>query len=80
MEARRLIDSGETQANRIKSKIREIIASAKEAKIDYISIVNRDTLDDIEEMRGNVLIALAVFIGATRLIDNLEIDLPSGRE
>ncbi len=80
MEARRLIDSGETRADRIKSKMREIIASAKEAKIDYISIVNRDTLDDIEEMRGNVLIALAVFIGATRLIDNLELDLPSGRE
>jgi pantoate--beta-alanine ligase len=80
MEARRLIDSGETRADRIKSKMREIIASVKEAKIDYISIVNQDTLDDIEEMRGNVLIALAVFIGATRLIDNLELDLPFGRE
>lgn len=60
--------------------MQEIIASAKEAKIDYISVVNRDTLDEIEEMRGNVLIALAVFIGATRLIDNLEIDLPFGGE
>jgi len=80
MEANRLVDSGERESRRIKSKMREIIASAREARVDYISFVSRDTLEDIEELRGNILIALAVFIGETRLIDNLELDLPSGRE
>ncbi len=75
MEARRLIGSGEREANRIKEIMKEIIESATDARIDYVSIVNRDTLDDIEEVKGNILIALAVLIGKTRLIDNLELHL-----
>ncbi len=78
-EAKRRIDSGERKADKIQETIKAIIESAREAKIDYISIANRDTLDEVENLRGNVLIALAVFIGKTRLIDNLELTLPSGR-
>ncbi len=78
MEARRLVDSGEREAYKIKERIREIIQEAREARIDSINVVNRDTLEDIEKLRGNILIALAVFIGRTRLIDNLEIDLTQG--
>lgn len=74
-ETQRLVDAGERKAGTIERKIREIIESAPEAKIDYVSIVNGDTLDDVEDLRGNILIALAVFVGKTRLIDNLEINL-----
>ena len=55
--------------------MREVIESSPEAKIEYISIVNADTLDDVEELQGNILIALAVFVGETRLIDNLQLNL-----
>jgi len=75
VQAARLIGSGERKASRIKEAVMDMIESAGEARIDYVSIVNRDTLDDAEELRGNILIALAVFIGKTRLIDNLELNL-----
>jgi len=75
MEAARLIGSGERKAHKVKQRIEETIESAEEARIDYLNIVNRDTLEDVEELRGNILIALAVFMGETRLIDNLELNL-----
>ena len=74
-EAEKLVDSGERQACNIKQRMREVIESSPEAKIEYISIVNADTLDDVEELQGNILIALAVFVGETRLIDNLQLNL-----
>lgn len=75
VEAKRLIDSGERKATAIKQRMKELIQSAEQARIDYVSIVSSETLDDVEELRGNILIALAVFIGDTRLIDNLELSL-----
>lgn len=79
-EAKGLVDSGERKVRRIKERMKGIIESARDARIDYVSIVNRDSLEDIEELRGNVLIALAVFIGETRLIDNLELNVPSDED
>jgi len=78
MEAKRLVDSGAKDAYKIKERMKEIIESARDARIDYINIVSQNTLEDIERVQGNVLIPLAVFIGKTRLIDNVELDVPSG--
>jgi pantoate--beta-alanine ligase len=50
-----------------------VIASAKSARVDYISIVDADNLQPLERLRPNAIIALAVFIGETRLIDNLRL-------
>jgi pantoate--beta-alanine ligase len=44
-------------------------------RIDYVEIVDVETLEQLNEIEGRVLIALAVYIGKTRLIDNLLIDL-----
>ncbi len=44
------------------------------AKIDYIEIVNTDTLEAAETTTGNILVAMAVYIGKTRLIDNFVIE------
>ncbi|PYK46498.1 MAG: pantoate--beta-alanine ligase, partial [Verrucomicrobia bacterium] len=52
---------------------KNLIASAKGARIDYISIVDAQNLQPLEKLRPNALIALAVFIGKTRLIDNLRL-------
>ena len=44
------------------------------ARIDYIAIVDADTLTDLNIVKGKALIALAVFVGKTRLIDNVVLD------
>lgn len=41
------------------------------AKIDYIAVVDSDDLTELQQIKGRVLVALAVRIGKTRLIDNL---------
>ena len=67
-------------ANRGQKSVRElidvaknVIASAKSGRVDYITIVDADNLQPLETLRPNAVIALAVFIGNTRLIDNLRL-------
>ena len=60
----------ETNADKIKSEMRKIIEAEPLAKIDYIEIVDNDTMQPVSEMKENTLAAMAVFIGKTRLIDN----------
>ncbi|MEK6647530.1 MAG: pantoate--beta-alanine ligase [Candidatus Firestonebacteria bacterium] len=75
--AKAKIKSGEQNANKIISEMkRKIIAVENNAKIDYISIVDPETLEDIKIINKNVLIALAVKIGKARLIDNITVKIP----
>jgi len=73
--AKELIESGQRDTAEILREMREVIEAQTLAKIDYIAIVDADTLDDIDIVRGKTLIALAVFIGKTRLIDNMLLDV-----
>jgi pantoate--beta-alanine ligase len=68
-----LVDAGENSVNKLIDSAKSIISSAKDARIDYVSIVDADNLQPLETVRSNAIIALAVFIGKTRLIDNLRI-------
>lgn len=70
--AENLVAQGERNSKVIISKMEELIKSKPSAKIDYIAIVKPDTLEKVENLNeGNeYLIALAVRIGTTRLIDN----------
>ncbi|MFA5794718.1 MAG: pantoate--beta-alanine ligase [Candidatus Brocadiia bacterium] len=72
-EAKRLIRGGETSAARITGAMKRIINWYGKSKIDYIAVVEPETLSDIKTIktRQKVLVALAVFIGRTRLIDNI---------
>jgi len=74
-KAQQLAESGERNAVRLKQMIREMIAAAPQAKVDYIEIYDADDLGDVEEIQGRVLIALAVKFGNTRLIDNLIVEV-----
>ena len=69
--AEKLVKSGYRNTVEISCKIREMIEAEPLARIDYIAIIHADTLDDLDILEGKVLIALAVFIGKTRLIDNI---------
>jgi len=71
-EARLLIKSGNRDAGRIISRIRRRIMPAA-SKIDYISVVSTKDLKDIKKIKGEALIAVAAWIGKTRLIDNIKV-------
>lgn len=70
--AEKLIEEGERNSGVIISKMEELIKSKPTAKIDYIAIVDPNTLEKVENLSEGkeYLIALAVRIGSTRLIDN----------
>jgi len=72
-EARRLIDGGERDAKRIISTIERVIRTASHAEVDYIEVVDSSTLQPLDALNGETLIALAVRIGSARLIDNIKI-------
>ena len=69
-EAKKLIESGETNADKIITAAKKIIGSEPLAKIDYVSIVSWDSLENVSEINSPILMAEAVYIGKTRLIDN----------
>jgi len=72
--AREAVNSGEKVAKKLIKKIREVVSEVPSAKVDYISIVDIKSLKEKSRINGEVLIALAVFIGKTRLIDNVILD------
>jgi pantoate--beta-alanine ligase len=65
--------AGEREAARLVAGIRSVIEREPLARIDYVEAVDPETLEPVAELRGEVLVALAVFIGATRLIDNVRL-------
>lgn len=69
--ARDLIKNGITNCKKIISVMRRRIIKVKTARIDYISIAEPDTLIPLKSIKKEALILLAVFIGKTRLIDNM---------
>ena len=73
--AQQLAEQGERNANAIYRKIESLITSKPLAKIDYIAIVDGETLQPVRELTDNTLVALAVKFGNTRLIDNMVIRL-----
>ena len=64
---------GERAAPTILDAARKVIATAPLARIDYFELVNPDTLQPIDLVQPNSLVALAVFFGQTRLIDNIRL-------
>lgn len=68
--AMQAIESGETDAIKVKQIITDKLNTCPLAKIDYVEVTSFDTIQPIEKVQGAVLIAIAVYIGTTRLIDN----------
>lgn len=62
---------GVTSANDVRSAMRGLIDSEPLAEVDYISIADGDSLQELEQLEGNALASLAVRIGKVRLIDNV---------
>ena len=72
-EARALVTKGLRSASELLKHLQQLISSKRNARIDYVAVVDLDTLRPVEKIRGGCLIALAVRFGRTRLIDNIVI-------
>ncbi|WP_434564593.1 pantoate--beta-alanine ligase [Thermoanaerobacterium thermosaccharolyticum] len=70
-EAEKILKSGERNAENIISRVKNILESEPLCKIQYVSCVHPDTLEDLTAINDKALIAIACYIGNTRLIDNL---------
>ncbi len=71
LKARAMIERGERVSKKIIEMMREMISQEGGEKIDYIEIVDPQSLQPVNPIQDEVLVALAVWIGKTRLIDNL---------
>lgn len=65
-----LIQNGERKADVIVEKMKKLIEEEPLAKIDYVQAVDAISIQPVAEIKGTVLVAMAVYIGKTRLIDN----------
>jgi len=73
LEAADRVRVGETSAARIIGAVRERIGQAPLARVDYVDLVDAGTLQSRAAAEANSLLALAVFFGKTRLIDNIRL-------
>ena len=68
--AERRVREGEREAQRLKDELSRFILSHPHTRIDYIEFCDPETLAPVERLEGETLLALAVFVGRARLIDN----------
>lgn len=68
--AEELINQGERRVTTLKEKLKEFIESYPYTKVQYIEFVHPETLKEVERVNEPTLLALAVFVGKARLIDN----------
>ena len=69
--AKEEIKKGVRDPQRVIRKMRTLIAQEPAVRLDYITLVHPETLEELKVIRGRVLIALAAYLGKARLIDNL---------
>ena len=70
-----LVEAGERDTSKLLAAGRAEVAKENAVRLDYFEIVNPDTLDPVENISGNVLVAVAAYVGSTRLIDNILLDI-----
>ena len=71
---RRMIDAGVSESRQIIAAMRKMLQQIPSIEIEYVSIVDAETLQDVESIAGKILAAVAVRIGPARLIDNILVD------
>ena len=71
MRVQMLADTGESDAAKLLEAGQQVIADEPGARLDYFAIVDPDTLDSVTDIRKGALVAVAAYVGNTRLIDNL---------
>jgi len=78
MQVKRLADQGERSAAKLIAAAKAEFAPEPSVSLDYFEIVNPDSLDPVDDVSGGALVAVAAYVGNTRLIDNIVLE-GSGR-
>ena len=71
MRVQTLADQGESDSASLLAAGKQVIAEAPAVKLDYFEIVNSDTLEPVSNISRGALVAVAAYVGNTRLIDNV---------
>jgi len=69
-KAKELLQKGEQNADRILQEMKRILQAEPLVRMDYIQVCDARTLEDVKRIEGDVVVALAAYLGKTRLIDN----------
>ncbi|MBP7767536.1 MAG: pantoate--beta-alanine ligase [Prevotella sp.] len=67
---REAIEGGERDAHAIVKKIADSLQTEPLARVDYVEVVDLENVQRVDKIKGETLVAIAVYIGKTRLIDN----------
>jgi pantoate--beta-alanine ligase len=73
-KAQELIAQGQRNVQAVVGQMKDVLNQPGTIKVEYVSIVNAASLEELQEIDGKVLIAVAARIGRTRLIDNILVD------
>jgi pantoate--beta-alanine ligase len=71
----RCVEMGERDAHNVVKAMKELIATEPMARIDYVEAVDLNSVQKVDKVEGEVLFAMAVYIGKTRLIDNFIVNI-----
>jgi pantoate--beta-alanine ligase len=71
LEARRLIESGENESERVKDAAAAQVPADPRLRLEYLEVVDPDEMQPVSRIEGAVLVAGALWVGSTRLIDNV---------
>ena len=70
-EVKKYFDRDERNAAKLGEAGKQVMSQEPGARLDYLDVVDPDTLDPVPEIRRETLVAVAAFVGGTRLIDNI---------
>ena len=70
-KCREMAEAGVTDSNEIIAQMRFILQQIKDGRIEYVSIVDAETLESVDKITGRVIAAVAIKLGPARLIDNI---------
>jgi pantoate--beta-alanine ligase len=73
-KARQQFQAGERSSAKLISAAKDVLAIEPQVRLDYFEIVDPDTLDPVEQISQETLVAVAAYVGNTRLIDNLVLE------
>lgn len=71
--ARKMVEEGERRVDVLLNKAKAIIEAEPHTKIQYVQVVDEDSMTDIAEVTPKAVMAMAVFVGTARLIDNMRL-------
>jgi pantoate--beta-alanine ligase len=75
-KCREMIEAGVRDSEQIISEMRRILEQVASMEIEYVSLVDAETLEPVERLQGRIMAAVAVRLGSARLIDNIVVELP----